>query len=108
MKWGRLEIWGSAAKVFLMRAPSGTGWRVRGTIPTGKKPREGAASRFLMDARYAHNELLEALAAFGLVGFIFLAAWLSGYGPGKITVGVKPRFWVWARPPLPTFASIRG
>jgi O-antigen ligase len=36
-----------------------------------------------MDARYAHNEALETLAAFGLVGFGFLLAVLLRLWPGQ-------------------------
>jgi O-antigen ligase/tetratricopeptide (TPR) repeat protein len=83
-KWGRFEIWDSATRVFAMNPVLGQGpGAFAGLYHRVKEPREGGVSRYLMDARYAHNEALEALAAFGLVGFAFLLAWLIRLWPGK-------------------------
>ncbi len=83
-KWGRFEIWDSALKVFAMNPILGQGpGAFAGLYHQVKEPREGGVSRYLMDARYAHNEVLELLAAFGLVGFTFLSAWLFLFWPGK-------------------------
>ena len=83
-KWGRFEIWDSAVKVFAMNPVIGEGpGAFTGLYHRVKEPREGGVSRFLMDARYAHNEALEALAAFGLVGFVLLLLWLIRLWPGK-------------------------
>ena len=83
-KWGRFEIWDSAARVFAMNPVIGQGpGAFEGLYHRVKEPREGGVSSFLMDARYAHNEALEALAAFGLVGFAFLIVWLIRLWPGK-------------------------
>jgi tetratricopeptide (TPR) repeat protein len=83
-RWGRFEIWDSALKVFAMNPIFGQGpGAFAGLYHVVKAPREGGVSRFLMDARYAHNEVLETLAAFGLVGFAFLLAWLIRLWPTK-------------------------
>jgi O-antigen ligase/tetratricopeptide (TPR) repeat protein len=83
-KWGRFEIWDSALKVFSMSPVLGQGpGAFEGLYHQVKEPREGGVSRFLMDARYAHNEALEALEAFGLVGLILLVLWLVRLWPGK-------------------------
>lgn len=89
-KWGRFEIWDSAVKVFIMNPILGMGpGAFAGLYHLVKEPRAGGVSRYLMDARYAHNEALEVLAAFGLLGFIFILAWLIRLWPGKDQVWKK-------------------
>ncbi|HEY5039126.1 MAG TPA: O-antigen ligase family protein [bacterium] len=73
-KWERLGIWKSAGRVWLMSPWVGVGpGAFAGYFDQVKKPRVEGVSRYLMDAQYAHNEILDFLAAFGLVGFLFAA-----------------------------------
>ena len=89
-RWGRFEIWGSAVKVFALSPIWGQGpGAFSGLYHLVKKPRVGGVSRYLMDARYAHNEALETLVAFGLVGFGFLLAILLRLWPGQQQVWNK-------------------
>ena len=68
----RIGIWESAAQVWTRRPLVGVGpGAFAGLYDQVKIPREQGASRYLMDARYAHNEFLDFLAAFGILGFSF-------------------------------------
>jgi O-antigen ligase len=71
-RWERFSIWGSALKVWERSPWVGVGpGAFAGYFHQVKFPRTTGVSRYLMDARYAHNEFLELLTAFGLVGFLF-------------------------------------
>lgn len=68
-QWDRFSIWGSAVKVWSREPWIGVGpGAFAGYYHQVKSPRASGASRYLMDAQYAHNEYLEFLTAFGLVG----------------------------------------
>jgi O-antigen ligase len=72
-RWGRLEIWASALKVWSAAPVLGRGpGAFAGEYHRVKAPREEGASRYLMEARFAHNEFLDLLAGLGLVGVLFL------------------------------------
>jgi O-antigen ligase len=71
-KWQRFGIWESAVRVWEMAPLAGVGpGAFAGLYHQVKSPRTEGVSRYLMDAQYAHNEPLELLAAFGLIGFAF-------------------------------------
>ena len=73
----RLNIWMDSGKVWLEDPWIGVGpGAFAGLYHAVKTPRETGVSRYMMDARYSHNEYLELLTAFGLVGFGFVAALL--------------------------------
>lgn len=69
---GRIGIWESAVKVWAMDPLFGVGpGAFDGDYHLVKIPRASGVNRYLMDAQVAHNEFLELLVAFGLVGFGF-------------------------------------
>ena len=71
-KWERFEIWGSALKVWERSPMVGVGpGAFAGLYHQVKSPRMSGVSYYLMDAQYSHNEFLEWLTAFGLIGFGF-------------------------------------
>jgi O-antigen ligase len=72
-KWERWGIWNSAVKVWIREPLFGVGpGAFAGLYHQVKGPRLDGVSRYLMDARYAHNEFLDLLTGFGLVGFVFV------------------------------------
>jgi O-antigen ligase len=72
-KWERFGIWESAVKVWSESPIFGVGPGVfAGEYHRVQAPRLDGVNRYLMDAVYAHNEFLDLLAAFGLVGFVFV------------------------------------
>jgi O-antigen ligase len=72
-KYGRLDIWPSALNVWAESPLVGVGPGVfAGEYHRVQVPRISGVNRYLMDAVYAHNEFLDLLAAFGVVGFIFV------------------------------------
>ena len=76
-QWDRLIIWKASAQVWSHHLWIGNGPGVfEGEFQKIKEPRSGGLSRYLMEAGYSHNEFLEFLTAFGVVGGIFLAAGL--------------------------------
>ena len=87
-KWERLEIWGSAFKVWERSPLVGVGPGVfAGLYHQVKSPRMSGVSHYLMDAQYTHNEFLELLTAFGLMGLGFgllllFKAWRKIQDPG--------------------------
>src|SRR6185369_9251190 len=73
-QWDRWIIWKASIKSFGLHPLLGGGPGIfAGEFHRLKEPRTGGASRYLMDARFSHNELLEFLTAFGLIGGFFLA-----------------------------------
>jgi len=71
-KYDRLDIWPSAVKVWMESPVVGVGPGVfAGEYHRVQLPRMDGVNRYLMEARYAENEFLDLLVAFGLVGFIF-------------------------------------
>jgi O-antigen ligase len=71
-KWERLDIWQSALKVWAESPVVGVGPGVfAGEYHRVQAPRLEGVNRYLMEARYAENEFLDLLVAFGLVGFVF-------------------------------------
>jgi O-antigen ligase len=74
-KWQRFEIWRSALHVWSKDIWCGVGPGVFvSAFHQVQSPRLDGVSRYLMDARYAHNEFLELLTAFGLLGLVFVLA----------------------------------
>lgn len=76
-QWDRFGIWEAALRVWT-RAPlfgAGPG-AFAGLFHQVKSPRDNGVSRYLMDAQFAHNEALEYLTAFGLVGAFFFLVFL--------------------------------
>jgi len=77
----RLNIWRDAGRVWLTSPWIGVGpGAFAGLYHQVKTPRTVGVNRYLMDAEYAHNEFLELLTAFGLLGFgfgalLFARAW---------------------------------
>ncbi len=72
-KWERFGIWESAVKVWAESPIVGVGPGVfAGEYHRVQAPRLDGVNRYLMEARYAENEFLDLLVAFGLVGFIFV------------------------------------
>jgi O-antigen ligase len=72
-KYDRLDIWPSAIKVWMESPVVGVGPGVfAGEYHRVQTPRLEGVNRYLMEARYAENEFLDLLVAFGLVGFIFV------------------------------------
>jgi hypothetical protein len=72
-KWERFGIWKSAIQVWVESPLVGVGPGVfAGEYHRVQAPRLDGVNRYLMDAVYAHNEFLDLLAAFGLVGFFFI------------------------------------
>lgn len=77
----RLNIWKDCGQVWLESPWIGVGpGAFAGLYHQVKTPRTSGVNHYLMDAQYAHNEFLELLAAFGLVGLgfgalLFIQAW---------------------------------
>jgi O-antigen ligase len=72
-QWDRLLIWKASAQVWGHHLWMGNGPGVfDGEFQRVKEPRSGGFSRYLMEAGYSHNEFLEFLTAFGLLGGLFL------------------------------------
>jgi O-antigen ligase len=72
-KYDRLDIWPSAIKVWMESPVVGVGPGVfAGEYHRVQVPRLDGVNRYLMEARYAENEFLDLLVAFGLVGFVFV------------------------------------
>ena len=68
----RLNIWKDSGRVWLESPWIGVGpGAFAGLYHQVKTPRTSGVNRYLMDAQYAHNEYLELLTAFGLVGLAF-------------------------------------
>jgi len=79
-RWDRLKIWKAAGRCAVENPIWGSGPGVFSQkYHRIKEPREGFATRYLMDARYAHNEWLDLLVAFGLAGVVIVAGalWLG-------------------------------
>jgi hypothetical protein len=73
-QWDRLLIWKASVQVWSHHLLLGNGPGVfDGEFQRIKQPRSGGFSRYLMEAGYSHNEFLEFLTAFGLLGGLFLA-----------------------------------
>ena len=76
-QWDRWMIWKSSLQVWALHPLVGNG---PGVFEDGfqkvKSPRSGGLSRYLMEAGYSHNEYLELLTSFGLLGAAYLAALL--------------------------------
>lgn len=73
-KYERFGFWESALKVWCMEPILGVGpGAFAGYYHLVKEPRTEGINRYLMDAEYAHNEYLDFLAAFGLLGLLFLS-----------------------------------
>src|SRR6185369_10557738 len=71
-KYGRLQIWQSAVKVWAQSPLLGIGpGAFEGDYFRFAIPRDSGVNRYLMTAQITHNEFLELLTAFGLVGFGF-------------------------------------
>ncbi len=72
-KWERWGIWESAVKVWVQEPFFGVGPGVfQGRYQQLKVPRTDGVNRYLMESRYAENEFLDLLVAFGLAGFVFV------------------------------------
>jgi O-antigen ligase len=85
-EWDRLLIWKASLKVWARHPWLGNGPGVfAGAFHQVKDPRAGGVSRYLMDAGFSHNEGLEFLTAFGLVGVLFAVPFLirAFRGPGR-------------------------
>ncbi len=88
-QWDRVWIWKSAVQVWSWNPLTGVGpGAFGGYYDQVKSPRESGINRYLMDARYTHNEYLEFLTAFGLIGFLwalgsFVSLRLFSQGPRK-------------------------
>jgi O-antigen ligase len=71
-KWERFGIWNSALKVWERSPLLGVGpGAFAGYFHQVPFPKTSGVNRLLMDPQYAHNEFLDFLAAFGLVGLLF-------------------------------------
>lgn len=71
-KWDRLWIWKDAGKIIQQHPWFGAGPGAFAYLyHEVKTPRTSGFSRYLMDARFAHNEYLDLGAAFGLTGAAF-------------------------------------
>jgi O-antigen ligase len=76
-KWERLGIWSAALRVWERDPWVGEGpGAFEGLYHQVKAPRTSGVSRYLMDARYVHNEYLELLTAFGLIGFLWVLCFI--------------------------------
>lgn len=74
-KWGRFDIWRSVFKVWSQSPWKGVGPGVfDGAFHRFQEPQLEGVAHYLMDARYAHNEFLDLLTAFGIVGLIVVLA----------------------------------
>jgi len=72
-RWERLGIWNSAWLIWEQSPWVGIGpGGFAGYFHLHPFPRTTGVSRYLMDPQYAHNEYLELLTAFGLIGFCFV------------------------------------
>lgn len=94
LPWGRLKIWKAAWT--LWKEHPFLGWgpgAFDGLFHTVKEPESGKALRYLMDARYVHNEWFEALVSFGAAGFILIVFFLV---------------WAWRRLPSEKRAILTG
>jgi len=81
-QWDRLSIWNSAVKVWAQEPLLGVGPGVfDGDYQRFKEPRISGVSRYQMDAEAVHNEPLDWLTAFGLVGFVFALLLLRRFWP---------------------------
>jgi len=79
-QWDRFIIWKAALKVWAWNPVLGVGPGVFvDAFHQVKDPRIQGFSRYLMDARFAHNELLDFLTAFGLIGLVFLLGGLAAW-----------------------------
>ena len=93
-QWDRLLIWKASAQVWSQHWLVGNGPGVfDGEFQKIKEPRSGGFSRYLMEAGYSHNEFLEFLTAFGVVGGFFLLAGLWGLSR-KSKDGIRTAAWV--------------
>ncbi len=76
-QWDRLLIWKASAQVWSRHLLIGNGPGVfDGEFEKIEEPRSGGLSRYLMEAGYSHNEFLEFLTAFGVVGGLFVVVGL--------------------------------
>ncbi len=83
-QWDRFLIWKAALQVWSMEPLEGVGpGAFAGLFDQVKSPRSSGVSRYLMDAEYAHNEFLEFLTAFGLVGLVWAFFLVKRLWPSK-------------------------
>jgi tetratricopeptide (TPR) repeat protein len=94
--WDRVKIWMDSLKVWAKDPWWGVGpGAFAGLYHQVKTPRDNGVSRFLMDAQFSHNEFLEFLTAFGLVGSVILLILLvdvwsrkpKAQGPALLALG---------------------
>lgn len=85
--WGRLNMWKGAITIWESAPWCGTGpGTFEGLFHRVKEPQVGKVTRYLMDARFAHNEWLEGLVSFGLIGLalglgVFVLVWRKALRP---------------------------
>ncbi len=83
-QWDRLLIWKAALQVWGREPLEGVGpGAFAGLFDQVKSPRSSGVSRYLMDAEYTHNEFLELLTAFGLVGLVWTFFLVKRLWPSK-------------------------
>ncbi len=89
-RWDRIQIWKSAVQVWAREPLAGVGpGAFAGYYHQVKSPRSSGINRYLMDAEFSHNEFLEFLTAFGLVGFLWALAFIHYLGPFKSEGGKR-------------------
>jgi hypothetical protein len=82
--WDRLFIWKSAVAIWSQEPLEGVGpGAFGGLFQLVKSPRTSGVSRYLMDAPAAHNEFLELLTDFGIVGFVWGFFLIKSLWPSK-------------------------
>ncbi len=91
-QWDRLSIWKSAVKVWATSPLIGVGpGAFAGDYDRLKDPRASGVSRYQMDAQFAHNEPLEWLTAFGILGAGLALALLWRFWPREGTANPDRR-----------------
>jgi len=85
--WGRVQMWKAAGQIWLDQWLFGAGpGSYGGMFHQFQVPQVGKVSRYLMDPQHAHNEWLEGLASFGLLGLVLFggSVWVVTRKPLRV------------------------